>query len=317
MKLSFYGADQCVTGSCHCLEVNGKHILVDCGLQQGRDEIDNTALPFHPGSIDVVLVTHAHIDHSGRIPMLIKNGFQGKIITTRLTADLLDIMLQDSAHIQEQDAEYQNRKNKRAGRPEVEPIYTVADALRVREFIQTCEYGQDIPVVEGVTAQFIDAGHLLGSASIKLTCHEGDETRTVVFSGDIGNVDQPIIRDPQFFDSADYVLTESTYGDRLHGPRPDYVNELAKILQRTFDRGGNVVIPSVYKDCIVIPQGATVQMQDKTIAYKVVDGKAVSTLISVAGINDGREYVVLDGLKAGDEIISEGAGLIREGTVVK
>ena len=112
MKLSFYGADQCVTGSCHCLEVNGKKILVDCGLQQGRDEIDNAALPFHPGSIDVVLVTHAHIDHSGRIPMLIKNGFQGRIITTRLTAELLDIMLQDSAHIQEQDAEYQNRKNK-------------------------------------------------------------------------------------------------------------------------------------------------------------------------------------------------------------
>ena len=244
MKLSFYGADRCVTGSCHCLEVNGKNILIDCGLQQGRDEVNNEALPFHPGSIDAVLVTHAHIDHSGRIPMLIKNGFQGKIITTRLTADLLDIMLQDSAHIQEQDAEYQNRKNKRAGRPEVEPIYTVADALRVREFIQTCEYGEEVPVVEGVTARFIDAGHLLGSASIKLTCHEGDETRTVVFSGDIGNVDQPIIRDPQFFDSADYVLTESTYGDRNHAPRPDYVAELAKILQRTFDRGGNVVVPS-------------------------------------------------------------------------
>ena len=216
MKLSFYGADRCVTGSCHCLEVNGKRILVDCGLQQGRDEVDNTALPFHPGSIDAVLVTHAHIDHSGRIPMLIKNGFQGKIITTRLTADLLDIMLQDSAHIQEQDAEYQNRKNKRAGRPEIEPIYTVADALRVREFVQTCEYGQDVPVVDGVTAQFIDAGHLLGSASIRLTCREGDEERTIVFSGDIGNVDQPIIRDPQFFDRADYVLMESTYGDRNH-----------------------------------------------------------------------------------------------------
>ena len=244
MKLRFYGADRCVTGSCHCLEVNGKHILVDCGLQQGRDEIDNTALPFHPGSIDVVLVTHAHIDHSGRIPMLIKNGFQGKIITTRLTADLLDIMLQDSAHIQEQDAEYQNRKNKRAGRPEVEPIYTVADALRVREFIQTCEYGQDIPVVEGVTAQFIDAGHLLGSASIKLTCHEGDETRTVVFSGDIGNVDQPIIRDPQFFDSADYVLTESTYGDRNHTEVWSYTGQLAEIIDETLGKGGNVVIPS-------------------------------------------------------------------------
>lgn len=217
---------------------------MDCGLQQGRDEIDNTALPFHPGSIDVVLVTHAHIDHSGRIPMLIKNGFQGKIITTRLTADLLDIMLQDSAHIQEQDAEYQNRKNKRAGRPEVEPIYTVADALRVREFIQTCEYGQEVPVVEGVTARFIDAGHLLGSASIKLTCHEGDETRTVVFSGDIGNVDQPIIRNPQFFDSADYVLMESTYGDRNHTEVWSYTENLAKIIDDTMARGGNVVIPA-------------------------------------------------------------------------
>ena len=244
MKLRFYGADRCVTGSCHCVEVNGKNILVDCGLQQGRDEIDNASLPFHPGSIDAVLVTHAHIDHSGRIPMLIKNGFEGRIITTRVTADLLDIMLQDSAHIQEQDAEYHNRKNRRAGRPEVEPIYTVADAMRVREFIQPCEYGQQVEVAEGVTAEFIDAGHLLGSASIKLTCREGDETRTVVFSGDIGNVDQPIIRNPQFFDSADYVLTESTYGDRNHTEVWSYTAQLAEIIDETLGRGGNVVIPS-------------------------------------------------------------------------
>lgn len=244
MKLSFYGADQCVTGSCHCLEVNGKKILVDCGLQQGRDEIDNAALPFHPGSIDVVLVTHAHIDHSGRIPMLIKNGFAGPIITTRVTANLLDIMLQDSAHIQEQDAEYHNRKNKRAGRPEVEPIYTVEDAMRVREFIQPCEYGQQVPITDDVTAEFIDAGHLLGSASIRLTCREGGETRTVVFSGDIGNVDQPIIRNPQFFDSADYVLMESTYGDRNHTEVWSYTDELAEIIDETLGKGGNVVIPS-------------------------------------------------------------------------
>ena len=244
MKLRFYGADRCVTGSCHCLEVNGKNILVDCGLQQGRDEVDNTTLPFHPGSIDAVLVTHAHIDHSGRIPMLIKNGFQGRIITTRLTANLLDIMLQDSAHIQEQDAEYQNRKNKRAGRPEVQPIYTVADALRVREFVQTCEYGQTVQITDDVTAEFIDAGHLLGSASIRLTCREGDETRTIVFSGDIGNVDQPIIRDPQFFDKADYVLMESTYGDRNHTEVWSYTDELAQIIDETIAKGGNVVIPS-------------------------------------------------------------------------
>ena len=144
MKLTFFGAAKAVTGSCHCVEVRGKKILIDCGLQQGRDEIDNASLPFHPGQIDYVLVTHAHIDHSGRIPLLIKQGFQGRILTTRLTADLLDIMLQDSAHIQESDAEYKNRKNRRAGRTEEEPLYTVADAQRVPEFIDTCEYDQPV-----------------------------------------------------------------------------------------------------------------------------------------------------------------------------
>ena len=244
MKLSFYGADQCVTGSCHCLEVNGKKILVDCGLQQGRDEVDNTSLPFHPGAIDCVLVTHAHIDHSGRLPLLIKNGFEGKIITTRLTAQLLGIMLQDSAHIQESDAEYQNRKNLRAGRPTVQPLYTVEDAERVKEFVQTCEYGETVQLCEGVTAEFIDAGHLLGSASIRVTAHEGGETRVIVFSGDIGNVDQPIIRDPQCFDSADYVLMESTYGNRNHTEVWSYTEDLAQIIDETLGRGGNVVIPS-------------------------------------------------------------------------
>ena len=244
MKLSFFGADQCVTGSCHCLEVNGKKILVDCGLQQGRDEVDNSSLPFHAGEIDFVLVTHAHIDHSGRIPMLIKQGFQGRILTTRLTAQLLDIMLQDSAHIQEQDAEYQNRKNLRAGRPVVEPLYTVADAQRVREFLTTCEYGEKVTLCEGVTVECIDAGHLLGSASMKLTATENGETRTIVFSGDIGNVDQPIIRDPQFFHEADYVVMESTYGNRNHTEVWSYTDELAQIIDETLGKGGNVVIPS-------------------------------------------------------------------------
>ena len=244
MKLSFFGADQCVTGSCHCLEVGGKRILIDCGLQQGRDEVDNRTLPFAPGSIDYVLITHAHIDHSGRVPMLIKNGFQGRILTTRLTAQLMSIMLQDSAHIQESDAEYKNRKNRRAGRPEEEPLYTVADAQRVPEFIDTCEYDQPIHLCDGVDAVFIDAGHLLGSASIRLTLTEGGETRTIVFSGDIGNVDQPIIRDPQFFTGADYVVMESTYGDRNHTEVWSYTGELAQIIDETLGKGGNVVIPS-------------------------------------------------------------------------
>ena len=244
MKLSFFGADQCVTGSCHCLEVGGKRILIDCGLQQGRDEVDNRSLPFAPGSIDYALITHAHIDHSGRVPMLIKNGFQGRILTTRLTAQLMSIMLQDSAHIQESDTEYKNRKNRRAGRPEEEPLYTVADAQRVPEFIDTCEYGQPVHLCDGVDAVFIDAGHLLGSASIRLTLTEGGQTKTIVFSGDIGNVDQPIIRDPQFFTGADYVVMESTYGDRNHTEVWSYTGQLAQIIDETLGKGGNVVIPS-------------------------------------------------------------------------
>ena len=244
MKLSFFGADQCVTGSCHCLEVGGKRILIDCGLQQGRDEVDNRSLPFAPGSIDYALITHAHIDHSGRVPMLIKNGFQGRILTTRLTAQLMSIMLQDSAHIQESDAEYKNRKNRRAGRPEEEPLYTVADAQRVPEFIDTCEYDQPVHLCDGVDAVFIDAGHLLGSASIRLTLTEGGQTKTIVFSGDIGNVDQPIIRDPQFFTGADYVVMESTYGDRNHTEVWSYTGQLAQIIDETLGKGGNVVIPS-------------------------------------------------------------------------
>ena len=244
MKLHFFGADQCVTGSCHCLEVNGKKILIDCGLQQGRDEVDNSSLPFHAGNIDYVLVTHAHIDHSGRIPLLVKQGFQGRILTTRLTAQLMDIMLQDSAHIQESDAEYKNRKNLRAGRPVVEPLYTVEDALQVKEFITTCEYGETVDLCEGVQVECIDAGHLLGSASMKLTVTENGETRTIVFSGDIGNVDQPIIRDPQFFHQADFVVMESTYGNRNHTEVWSYTDELAQIIDETLGKGGNVVIPS-------------------------------------------------------------------------
>ena len=244
MKLSFFGADQCVTGSCHCLEVNGKKILVDCGLQQGRDEIDNQSLPFAPNTIDCVLITHAHIDHSGRVPMLIKQGFQGRIVTTRLTADLLDIMLADSAHIQESDAEWKNRKAERSGAPKVEPLYTLADAARVREFLTTCEYGETVELCEGVTAVFSDAGHLLGSAIITVDATENGITKRLVFSGDLGNIKQPIIRDPSPIAGADYVVMESTYGDRNHTEIWSYTDELAEIIDKTIARGGNVIIPS-------------------------------------------------------------------------
>ena len=244
MKLHFYGADRCVTGSCHCLEINGKKILVDCGLQQGRDELDNRYLAFAPGSIDILLVTHAHIDHTGRIPLLVKNGFHGRILTTRVTADLMKIMLLDSAHIQESDAEYENRKGQRAGREHVEPLYTEQDALDVFKYVTTCEYEKTVELCEGVSAVFTDAGHLLGSASITLELEENGVHKTLVFSGDIGNVDQPIIRDPQFLKKADYVVMESTYGDRNHTEVWSYTDELAEIIDETLGKGGNVVIPS-------------------------------------------------------------------------
>ena len=244
MKLSFYGADQCVTGSCHCLEVNGKRILVDCGLQQGRDEVSNAEFPFAANTIDYVLVTHAHIDHSGRIPMLVKQGFQGRILTTRLTAELLDIMLQDSAHIQESDAEWKNRKGERSGAPRVEPLYTLEDALRVKEFLTTCEYGQVIDLCPGVEVEFVDAGHLLGSSCIAMELTEGDVKKRIVFSGDLGNIKQPIIRDPVHFHGADYVVMESTYGDRNHTEVWSYTDDLAKIIDETIAKGGNVIIPS-------------------------------------------------------------------------
>ena len=244
MKLTFFGAAKAVTGSCHCLEVNGTRILIDCGLQQGRDERDNRVLDFAPGDIDYVIVTHAHIDHTGRIPLLVKQGFHGKIVTTRLTGQLMSIMLRDSAHIQESDAQWQNQKGRRAGRAPVEPLYTIADAENAMELVETYEYGELVDLFEGVRLRFADAGHLLGSACLELWLTEEGVTRKIVFSGDLGNVDQPIIRDPQYIDEADYVVMESTYGDRLHEPPESYTQALAQIIDETFEKGGNVIIPS-------------------------------------------------------------------------
>ena len=244
MKLSFFGAAKTVTGSCHCLDVCGKRILIDCGLQQGAGDKDNATLPFAAGSADYLLITHAHVDHSGRVPMLVKQGFSGTIYTTRLTKRLLQVMLRDSAHIQESEAEYRNRKNKRAGKPLVEPLYTLDDAQNALNAMKTCDYGQTIEICPGVTATFYDAGHLLGSAIIELKVTENGESRTIVFSGDLGNVVHPIIRDPHHLTAADYVIMETTYGDRDHAPEHDYAEELAAIIDETLGRGGNVIIPA-------------------------------------------------------------------------
>jgi len=246
MKLTFFGAAKAVTGSCHCVECNGKRILVDCGLQQGRDEIDNRELDFNPGEIDHVIVTHAHIDHSGRVPLLIKLGFAGNIYCTRMTGQLLSIMLRDSAHIQESDAAWETKRNTRAGLPPVEPLYTLADVEKTMRHVITAEYGQELDLGDGIRLRFTDAGHLLGSACAEVWLTEGDQTRKIVFSGDLGNRDQPVIRNPQPISEADFVLTESTYGDRLHDMDvvPDYTSDLAAIIDETLGRGGNVLIPS-------------------------------------------------------------------------
>ena len=244
MELSFYGAARSVTGSCHCVSANGQRLLVDCGLYQGRDEAENQNLHFVPALIDYVLITHAHIDHSGRLPLLVKEGYRGPIYATSMTCKLLEIMLLDSAHIQETDARWMDQKARRAGREPVEPLYTVADAQATLELLVPVEYGQMIELGEGFRFRMTDAGHLLGSAYIELWVSEWGIEKKLVFSGDIGNENQPIIRDPQPISDADYVIMESTYGDRNHERYESYTKELAKILNDTFAKGGNVVIPS-------------------------------------------------------------------------
>ena len=245
MKLTFIGAAHEVTGSCHYLEACGKHILIDCGLEQGPDLYENQEIPINPSMIDYILLTHAHIDHSGKIPLLVKNGFKGEIICTFATSDLCSIMLRDSAHIQEFEAEWRNRKGKRAGQPEYEPVYVMQDALDAIELLVPCQYGERIRICEGVEIRFTDVGHLLGSASIEVWATEDGVTKKIVFSGDIGNTDQPIIKDPAYTENADYIVMESTYGNRVHTQeKPDYLGDFTRILKETFDRKGNVVIPS-------------------------------------------------------------------------
>ncbi len=244
MKLVFSGAAHEVTGSCHYINACGKNILLDCGMEQGRDIYENQEVPVAPSDIDYVFLSHAHIDHSGYLPLIYKNGFRGKIFTTVATADLCDIMLRDSAHIQEFEAEWRNRKAKRSLEKPYEPLYTMNDAEGAVQLLVPCNYNERIEICDGIDIEFTDIGHLLGSSSIKVWLTENGITKTIVFSGDIGNTNQPLIEDPKYTDEADYVIMESTYGDRYHGERPDYYTALATHIQTTFDRGGNLVIPA-------------------------------------------------------------------------
>lgn len=244
MLLEFLGAAHEVTGSCHFLQFGDTRLLVDCGMEQGPDLYVNQEIPVTASDIDYVFVTHAHIDHSGLLPLLYSHGFRGQIFATTATCELCNIMLKDSAHIQMFEAEWRNRKARRSGLPEVVPLYDMNDAQGVLEHFVECTYNQLVNVCAGLKVRFVDAGHLLGSSSIEMWAEEDGQEVKLVFSGDIGHGNKPLIKNPQFIEDADYVIMESTYGDRVHADPPDYAAELAKVIERTFARGGNLVIPA-------------------------------------------------------------------------
>lgn len=249
MKIKFCGAAKMVTGSCHLIEYANKKLLVDCGMRQGQDtktELGEDSFPFDAASVDAVLLTHAHIDHSGLLPLLVKKGFSGDIITTEATSQLCTIMLPDSANIQEYDAQLENKKRQRAGKKLIEPLYTMQDVNNTLKLIKGVKYDETVKLSDEVTVRFKDAGHLLGSASVEIWITEDGVTKTLAFSGDIGRAERPIICDPKFIEQADYVIMESTYGDRNHeaGTNDEKEAQLASVLRAAIARGGNIVIPS-------------------------------------------------------------------------
>ena len=245
MKIQFIGAAHEVTGSCTLLEVNDRYYLVDCGMEQGIDVFQNVALPISPSQVDAVFLTHAHIDHSGMLPRLYKDGFRGIIYATEATAKLADIMLKDSAHIQMSEVEWKNRKAERSGDENQQPTYTLENAIGAIKLFRGVPYDQKITVAAGVDIRFTDIGHLLGSAAIEIWMREGESDRKIVFSGDVGNTNQPIIKDPAKVAEADYLVMESTYGSRNHERHTDTIEAFAELIDRTLSSGGNVVIPSI------------------------------------------------------------------------
>ena len=244
MKIQFIGAAHEVTGSCTLVEVNDRYYLVDCGMEQGIDVFQNVALPIPASQVDAVFLTHAHIDHSGMLPRLYKDGFRGIIYATEATAKLADIMLKDSAHIQMSEVEWKNRKAERSGEENLAPTYTLEDALGAIKLFRGIKYNERITVAAGVDIRFTDIGHLLGSAAIELWLREGEAEKKIVFSGDVGNTDQPLINDPAPVAEADYLVLESTYGSRDHERNTDTVEVLAQFIDDTLTRGGNIIIPS-------------------------------------------------------------------------
>lgn len=246
MKIEFSGAAGCVTGSCHLLKIGNKNVLLDCGMYQGKDEKErgNETFSFNPKDIDFVILSHAHIDHSGRIPLLYKQGFKGTVVCTEGTLDLCNVMLADSGHILEFESEWKNRKRTRQGLQLVEPLYTSKIAQVSMYLFQGYPYDQWIELFDGFKIKFRDAGHLLGSAIIEMLISEDNKQTKLVYTGDLGNKHIPILKDPTIVDYADYIIMESTYGNRLHTQLSSELKDFAKIIKDTFRRGGNVIIPS-------------------------------------------------------------------------
>ncbi|MCI8608542.1 MAG: MBL fold metallo-hydrolase [Firmicutes bacterium] len=247
MKIKFCGASMSVTGSCHMISTENHKILLDCGQFQGGKEMEKLneePFPFEPAEIECVILSHAHIDHCGRLPLLVKRGFAGNIYCTDATADLLEVMLKDSGYIHEKDAEWQSRKNARTGKPPVEPLYTVRDAEAALKLVKPVLYDQLIEINDSMRIVFNDAGHILGSAVTELWIDEGETTSKIVFSGDLGVMDRPILRNPVKIKKADYVIMETTYGNRLHPANSTSIDQLIDITLKTIKRGGNVIIPS-------------------------------------------------------------------------
>ncbi len=247
MKIQFDGAAQTVTGSQHLLEINGKRLLLDCGLFQGkRKDFYNRNLNFkyEPASIDAVVLSHAHIDHSGNLPNLLKKGFSGPIYTTPATAMLADVMLRDAGHIQESDVLFVNKKRARQGEPPLEPLYTIEDAARVANYFKSTEYDQPTEILPGVTLTLVEAGHIMGSAGVVLDILEKGRQFRLWFSGDIGRPNLPLIKDPVYPRGADYLIMECTYGDKPHSNPDDAFIEFRDVTRRTLQRGGKVIIPA-------------------------------------------------------------------------
>jgi metallo-beta-lactamase family protein len=246
MRLQFIGGARTVTGSCFYLMAHDLKMLIDCGMHQGGngDSLNRKPFAFSPSEIDLLFLTHAHIDHSGLAPKLVRDGFRGNIIATPATIDLAELMLYDSAHIQESEAEWHTRKALRAGKPPVSPIYTVDDVRNVIPLFKKIPYGKIEHAGRGVKYRFLDAGHILGSSSIEIWFQEGPQEKKIIFSGDIGKKGNPIIHDPSLATGADYVVMESTYGNRMHKGMDETIDELVDAIKVTFKRGGNVLIPS-------------------------------------------------------------------------